>query len=73
LTELATDFDLEELEKVITDPTSAIWPSSPSRRAQRAEFGACDDGIIDYLNDPEAAMLQMQLRLLDLVACLNWR
>ncbi|HLX57101.1 MAG TPA: HEAT repeat domain-containing protein, partial [Ktedonobacteraceae bacterium] len=26
-----------------------------------------DDGIIDYLNDPEAAMLQMQIRLLELV------
>jgi hypothetical protein len=26
-----------------------------------------DDGIIEYLNDPEAAMLQMQIRLLELV------
>src|SRR5258708_14677038 len=26
-----------------------------------------DDGLIEYLNDPEAAMQQMQVRLLELV------
>src|SRR5260370_7622637 len=26
-----------------------------------------DDGIIEYLNDPETAMLQMQIRLLEMV------
>jgi hypothetical protein len=68
LSELATDFDLEELEDFITDPTVgdlAKLSVAPVLKELNSELA--DDGIIDYLNDPEAAMLQMQLRLLDLV------
>lgn len=68
LSELATDFDLEELEEFVTDPTVgdlAKLSLAPVLKDLDSELA--DDGIIDYLNDPEAAMLQMQLRLLDLV------
>ena len=68
LSELATDFDLEELEDFITDPTVgdlAKLSLAPVLKELNSELA--DDGIIDYLNDPEAAMLQMQIRLLDLV------
>ena len=68
LSELATDFDLEELEDFVADPTVADLAKltlSPILKELGSEMA--DDGIIDYLNDPEAAMLQMQMRLLDLV------
>ncbi len=68
LSELATDFDLEELEEFVSDPTVgdlAKLSLAPVLKDLDSELA--DDGIIDYLNDPEAAMLQMQLRLLDLV------
>ncbi len=68
LSELATDFDLEELEDFITDPTVgdlAKLSLAPVLKELNSELA--DDGIIDYLNDPEAAMLQMQIRLLELV------
>lgn len=68
LSELATDFDLEELEEFVADPTVgdlAKLSLAPVLKDLDSELA--DDGIIDYLNDPEAAMLQMQLRLLDLV------
>jgi hypothetical protein len=68
LSELATDFDLEELEDFIADPTVgdlAKLSLAPVLKDLDSELA--DDGIIDYLNDPESAMLQMQLRLLDLV------
>ena len=68
LTELATDFDLEELEDFVTDPTVgdlAKLTLVPVLNELGSEMA--DEGIIDYLNDPEAAMLQMQMRLLDLM------
>lgn len=68
LSELATDFDLEELEEFIVDPTVgdlAKLTLAPILKELNSELA--DDGIIDYLNDPEAAMLQMQIRLLELV------
>ena len=68
LTELATDFDLEELEDFVADPTVgdlAKLTLVPVLNELGSEMA--DEGIIDYLNDPEAAMLQMQMRLLDLM------
>ena len=68
LSELATDFDLEELEDFVADPTVgdlAKLTLAPVLKELDSEMA--DEGIIDYLNDPEAAMLQMQMRLLELV------
>ncbi len=68
LSELATDFDLEELEDFVADPTVndvAKLTLSPILKELGSEMG--DEGIIEYLNDPAAAMQQMQLRLLELV------
>jgi HEAT repeats len=68
LSELATDFDLEELEDFVADPTVgdlAKLTLAPVLNELGSEMA--DEGIIDYLNDPEAAMLQMQMRLLDLM------
>src|SRR5260370_42319502 len=68
LSELATDFDLEELEDFVTDPTvsdMAKLSLSPILRELDSEMA--DDGIIEYLNDPIAAIQQMQTRLLELV------
>ncbi len=68
LSELATDFDLEELEDFVADPTVSdlakltLVPVLNKLGSEMAE-----EGIIDYLNDPEAAMLQMQMHLLDLM------
>ncbi|HEY0757207.1 MAG TPA: HEAT repeat domain-containing protein [Ktedonobacteraceae bacterium] len=68
LSELATDFDLEELEEFITDPTVGdLAKLSLAPVLKELDSELADDGIIDYLNDPEAAMLQMQIRLLELV------
>jgi HEAT repeats len=68
LSELATNFDLEELEDLVADPTVgdlAKLTLAPVLKELGSEMA--DDGIIEYLNDPEAAMLQMQMRLLELV------
>ncbi len=68
LSELATDFDLEELEEFVADPTVsdvAKLTLSPILKELGSELA--DEGIIEYLNDPNAAMQQMQLRLLELV------
>ena len=68
LSELATDFDLEELEDFVADPTVgdlAKLTIAPVLNELGSEMA--EEGIIDYLNDPEAAMLQMQIRLLDLM------
>src|SRR2546425_8962851 len=68
LSELATDFDLEELEDFVADPTVgdlAKLTLAPVLNELDSEMA--DEGIIDYLNDPETAMLQMQIRLLELV------
>src|SRR5450631_3926867 len=68
LSELATDFDLEELEDFVTDPTvsdMAKLSLSPILKELGSEMA--DDGIIEYLNDPATAMQQMQMRLLEMV------
>jgi hypothetical protein len=68
LAELATDFDLEEIEDFVADPTVgdlAKLTLVPVLSRLGSEMS--DEGILDYLNDPEAAMLQMQVRLLDLM------
>ena len=68
LSELATDTDLEELEDLVADPTvsdMAKLTIAPVLKELDSEMA--DDGLIDYLNDPEAAMQQMQVRLLELV------
>ncbi len=68
LSELATDFDLEELEDLVADPTvsdMAKLTIAPVLKELDSEMA--DDGLIEYLNDPEAAMQQMQARLLELV------
>ena len=69
LSELATDFDLEELEEFVADPTvSDIAKLTLSPLLKELGSEMADDGIIEYLNDPATAMQQMQLRLLDLVS-----
>jgi hypothetical protein len=68
LSELATDFDLEELEDFVADPTVgdlAKLSLAPVLNELGSEMA--EEGIIDYLNDPESAMLQMQMRLLELM------
>lgn len=68
LSELATDFDLDELEDLVTDPTisdMAKLTLVPILKELDSEMA--DEGIMDYLNDPESAMLQMQTRLLELI------
>src|ERR1700694_1385971 len=68
LSELATNFDLEELEDLVADPTvsdMAKLTIAPVLKELDSEMA--DDGLIEYLNDPEAAMQQMQSRLLELV------
>src|SRR5215831_3556788 len=68
LAELATDFDLDEIEDFVADPTVgdlAKLTLVPVLSRLGSEMS--DEGILDYLNDPEAAMLQMQVRLLDLM------
>lgn len=68
LSELATDLDLEDLEDFVTDPTVtdlAKLTMVPLLKELGSDMA--DDGIIEYLNDPNAAMLQMQMHLLDLV------
>ncbi|GAC1392714.1 MAG: hypothetical protein NVSMB38_17190 [Ktedonobacteraceae bacterium] len=68
LSELATDFDLEELEEFIANPTIsdvAKLTLSPILKELGSEMA--EEGIIEYLNDPAAAMQQMQLRLLELI------
>src|SRR5215831_16434291 len=68
LSELATDFDLEELEDFVTDPTVADL-ANLSLVPVLNELGSemAEEGIIDYLHDPESAMLQVQVRLLELM------
>ncbi len=68
LSEVATDFDLEELEDFVTDPTVgdiAKLSLAPLLKELGSEMA--DDGIVAYLNDPAAAVQQMQIRLLELV------
>src|SRR5258707_6315013 len=68
LSELATDFDLEELEDFVADPTvsdMAKLTLAPVLKELGSDMP--DDGILDYLTDPDVAMLQIQTRLLDLL------
>jgi hypothetical protein len=68
LSELATDFDLDEIEDLVADPTVtdlAKLTIAPVLKDLSSEMA--DDGILDYLNDPEAAMQQMQMRLLEMM------
>ncbi|MGH2496388.1 MAG: HEAT repeat domain-containing protein [Ktedonobacteraceae bacterium] len=68
LSELATSFDLEELEDLVADPTiSDLAKLTLAPVLKELGSDMADDGIVDYLNDPEAAMLQMQIRLLELI------
>lgn len=68
LTELATSFDLEEIEDVVADPTvSDLAKLSLAPVLKELDSEMADDNIVEYLNDPLAAMQQMQLRLLELV------
>jgi hypothetical protein len=68
LSELATDFDLEELEDFVTDPTvSDMAKLSLSSVLRELGSEVADDGILEYLNDPVAAIQQMQAHLLELV------
>ena len=68
LTELATDFDLEELEDLVADPTvSDLAKLTLAPVLKDLDSEMADDNLIEYLNDPEAAMQQMQMRLLELV------
>ena len=68
LSELATDFDLDELEDLVADPTvSDMAKLTVAPVLKELDSDMADDGIIEYLNDPEAAMQQMQVRLLELV------
>lgn len=68
LNELATDFDLRELERFVADPSVAdIAKLTIAPVLKELGSDIVDDRLMDYLNDPEGAMLQMQSRLLDLV------
>ena len=68
LSELATNFDLDEIEEFVTDPTvsdAAKLTISPLLKELNSELA--DEGIIEYLNDPIGSMQQMQMRILDVV------
>lgn len=68
LSELATEFDVDELEDVVADPTvSDLAKLSLAPILKELGSEMADEGMIDYLNDPLSAMQQMQLRLLELV------
>src|SRR5260370_7916455 len=68
LSELATEFDLEELEDLVADPTvsdMAKLTLAPVLKEMDSEMA--DDALIEYLNDPEAPMQQIHIRLLKLL------
>nr|BBH88775.1 hypothetical protein KTC_35260 [Thermosporothrix sp. COM3] len=68
LSELATDFDIEELEDFVTDPTvSDVAKLSLSPLLKELGSELAEDGLVEYLNDPVGAMQRMQMRLLELV------
>lgn len=68
LAELATDFDLEELEEFVTDSTVAdVTKLALSPILKKLGSQMAEGAIIEYLNDPATAMQQMQARLLELV------
>src|SRR5579884_3339319 len=65
LTELASEDDLEEF---VADPTVNDM-AKLSLASLLKELGSemADEGLLPYLHDAEAAMMQMQARLLELV------
>jgi hypothetical protein len=68
LSELATNFDLEELEDLVADPTvgdMAKLTLAPILKELGSDMA--DAGLIEYLHDPESAMIQMQKNLLELI------
>src|SRR5437764_6772807 len=66
LSELATDFDLEELEDLVADPTvSDMAKLSLAPILKELDSEMADEGLIEYMNDPEVAMQRMQRRLLE--------
>ncbi len=68
LTELATEFDLEELEDFVTDPTvSDIAKLSLAPLLKELDSEITDESLAEYLNDPVGSVRQMQMRLLELV------
>lgn len=68
LTELATEDDLEELEDFVADPTvSDLAKLTLASLLKELGSEMADEGLLPYLNDAEAAMVQMQSRLLELV------
>ncbi len=68
LTELATEDDLEELEEFVADPTvSDLAKLSLASLLKELGSEMADEGLLPYLHDAEAAMMQMQARLLELV------
>jgi hypothetical protein len=68
LSELVTDSDLEELEDFVTDPTvSDMAKLALAPILSELDSEMADDGVLEYLNDPVAAIQQMQSRLLELV------
>jgi len=69
LTELATGFDLEELEDFVTDPTVPdVTKLALTPILKKLGSAIADGAIIEYLDDPVSAMLQMQIRLLEVVS-----
>jgi hypothetical protein len=68
LSHLATEDDREILEDFVTDPTVGdLAKLTLAPVLKELDSDMAEEGIIEYLNDPEAAMLQMQTRLLELV------
>jgi hypothetical protein len=68
LSELATEYDLEDLEDFVTDPTvSDLAKLSLAPILKELGSDMVDEGLVEYLNDPAGAIRQMQMRLLELV------
>jgi hypothetical protein len=69
LTELATDFDLEELESLVTDPTVGdVTKLALVPILKKLGSAIADGAVIEYLDDPIGAMQLMQTRLLEVVS-----
>jgi hypothetical protein len=69
LSELATDFDLEELEEFVTDPTVLDVTKLALTPILKKLGSAMTDGdILEYLDDPVSALQEMQTRLLEVVS-----
>ena len=68
LSEVATTFDLNEMEGFVTDPTVSDVAKLTLAPLLK-EFGSelADERLVEYLNDPVSAIQQMQMRILELV------